>query len=683
MKKRMLKELPELLVTPAIRDAEGKDVPTARNNGCSAKKETFEYVRFYRAAVHGDILQVAIFTHESIQTSKRPMYTVFIDRKKDEHVTLTEDGKWRTGKINSLDVDGKTWKYTQKEWSSSKERKLVNEYFETRANANIYQAVLDWQNDLGVQQLKKRWQSEIEQIDATMKEVPEAPKDLNEWIRSHVFDESVFYMKNRKRAIGYCTHCGNWVDLPPAITHGEKGKCPRCHHEVTWRSWNKQKTVEDEQRVGVLQQLRDESGYILRGFHCKIKWTLENEWANPEIDVWENYRTRLGKTFDETEQFEWGEWKNTGVSRWCHPLSHGFYGYYERFGKAHMYTANLKRELKKEPFANVNIPKLMDYGRTYVEPAYILRRLYTHPYLEYLQKAGLHRLVDEIMKAQEYSSCFDRTKMRINEVLKLDKQRYNRLKEWNGGSRTLYLLQLEQTYGGKLTQDLSEKIENEQAPVMGIGTLCRRTGLNTIQQLNYLTKQMKSMHMNLHDTENTYVDYLNMAENRGMDLKDDIVRRQKNLREYHDRYAEERNAMENRERDKEVNRKFLNIAKNHKENAEHFAFEAEDLVIVVPRRASDITVEGRKQHHCVGASDMYLKRMDTGGSYIVFLRHKDSPKAPYYTIEIKWDGEINQWYGAYDRKPDEKKIEKILKNYTKTIETRCRETERIRIPAAV
>lgn len=325
----------------------------------------------------------------------------------------------------------------------------------------------------------------------------------------------------------------------------------------------------------------------------------------------------------------------------------------------------------------------MDYGRTYVEPAYILRRLYTHPYLEYLQKAGLHRLVDEIMKAQEYSSCFDRTKMRINEVLKLDKQRYNRLKEWNGGSRTLYLLQLEQTYGGKLTQDLSEKIENEQAPVMGIGTLCRRTGLNTIQQLNYLTKQMKSMHMNLHDTENTYVDYLNMAENRGMDLKDDIVRRQKNLREYHDRYAEERNAMENRERDKEVNRKFLNIAKNHKENAEHFAFEAEDLVIVVPRRASDITVEGRKQHHCVGASDMYLKRMDTGESHIVFLRHKDSPKAPYYTIEIKWDGEINQWYGAYDRKPDEKKIEKILKNYTKTIETRCRETERIRIPAAV
>lgn len=38
MKKRMLKELPELLVTPVIRDAEGKDVPTARNNGCSAKK---------------------------------------------------------------------------------------------------------------------------------------------------------------------------------------------------------------------------------------------------------------------------------------------------------------------------------------------------------------------------------------------------------------------------------------------------------------------------------------------------------------------------------------------------------------------------------------------------------------------------------------------------------------------
>lgn len=679
MKKKMLKELPELLVTPAIRDAEKRDkLKTYTGYGGAVK--AVEYPRFYRAAVHGDILQVALFTHDSIRCGNRPLYTIFIDKEQDEHVTLTQEGKWRKGKIDSLEVDGQTWEMTQKEWSSQGDRKLVNIFFNTGENKNVYQAVLQWQSDLGVRALKKRWASEIEQIDAVMSEVPEEPKNLKEWISSHVFDESVFYYKNKKRVIGYCTHCKSWVDMQQ-VSHGEKGKCPRCRAAVTWRSWRKQKTVEDEQWVGVLQRLQDESGYILRGYRCRIKWRLENDWENPELGIWEEYRTRLGKTLNEEEQYEWEEWKYTGINRWCHPVSHGYQGAYTRFGKARMYTANMRKELKNEQFARVNVAKIMDYGRSYKDPAYILQWLYRYPYIEYLQKAGLHRLTREIMEAKEYSSCFDSEKKKINEALKLDKQRYNKLKEWNGGSNTLYLLQLEQTYGGRITKEISEWAEKEKG-VMGLETLCRRTGLNVVQQLNYIKKQMELMHMDLHNTENIYVDYLNMAEDRGMDIKDDIVCRQKNMREYHDRYAEEKNAENNRKRDKEVNRKFAQIAQQYAQNTEHFALEDKNLMVVVPRRASDITAEGRKQHHCVGASDIYMKKMNEGKTYIVFLRDKKNPKTPYYTIEVGWDGDIKQWYAAYDRKPDEEKIKKVLECWKKQIKARCKK-EQVQIRAAV
>lgn len=679
MKKKKLKEFPELLVTPAIRDAEKKDKPK-KYIRYGNPEEAVEYPRFYRAAVHGNILQVALFTHDSIRCGDRPLYTIFIDKEQDEHATLTQEGKWRKGKIDSLEVDGWTWGMTQKEWSSRGDRKLVNDFFDTEENKNVYQAVLQWQSDLGVRALKKRWASEIEQIDAVMSEVPDEPKDLRTWISSHAFDESIFYMKNKKRVIGYCTHCKSWVDLK-TVNHGEEGKCPRCRAAVTWRSWRKQKTVEDEQWVGVLQRLQDESGYILRGYRCRIKWRLENDWENPELNIWEGYRTRLGKTFNEAEQYEWAEWKNTETNRWCHPVSHGYYGAYERFGRALMYTANMRKELKNEQFARVNVAKIMDYGRSYKEPSYILRRLYRYPYIEYLQKAGLHRLVKEIMKAQEYSSCFDTEKKKINEVLKLDKQRYNKLKEWNGGSNTLYLLQLEQTYGGRITKEISEWAEKEKG-VMGLETLCRRTGLNVAQQLNYIKKQMELMHMDLHNTENIYADYLNMAEDRGMDIRDDIVRRQKNMREYHDRYTEEKNAENNRKRDREVNRKFVQIAQQYTQNVEHFALEDKNLMVVVPRRASDITMEGRKQHHCVGASDIYMRKMNTGETYIVFLRDKKKPKTPYYTIEIEWNGDIRQWYAAYDRKPDEEKIKKVLERWKKQIKARC-EKEQVQIQAAV
>ena len=681
MKRKELSALPELTVTSAIRDAERADVPKVRDGGYGGRIKETEYVRFYRAAVHGDILQVAIFTHRSVRESNRPLYTVFIDKNKDEHETLTQDGKWRKGKIGYLEVDGEQWGCTQKEWDTTRERRLVNDYFNTGTNKSIYAAVNDWQVDRGTRLLHKRWKSELDEIDATMSEVPELPKDLNAWIRKHTFDENMFYMKNKKSIIGYCTSCNHYVDLKEA-EHGEEGKCPRCHKKVTFRSWRKQKyVVSEKQYAGVLQKLNDDTGYILRGFVCRIIWTLEKEWKDPEVDVFEEYRTRLGKRFNEEEQFEWCEYKNTGVIRWCHPKCHGYYGVVERFGQAHMYTENLKKELKGEAFQNVNVAKIMDYGRNYKEPAYILQRLYRYPYIEYLQKAGLHRLTGEIMKAKEYSSCFDPEKKKINEVLKLDKQRYNKLKEWNGGSNTLYLLQLEQTYGGRITKEISEWVEKEKG-VLGLETLCRRTGLNVVQQLNYIKKQMELMHMNLHDTENTYADYLNMAEDRGMDIKDDIVCRQKNMREYHDRYAEEKNAENNRIRDKEVNRKFAQIAQQYAQNTEHFALEDKNLMVVVPRRASDITAEGRRQHHCVGASDIYMKKMNEGKTYIVFLRDKKNPKTPYYTIEVGWDGDIKQWYAAYDRKPDEEKIKKVLERWKKQIKARCKK-EQVQIQAAV
>ncbi|MCQ2549893.1 MAG: PcfJ domain-containing protein, partial [Lachnospiraceae bacterium] len=57
-------------------------------------------------------------------------------------------------------------------------------------------------------------------------------------------------------------------------------------------------------------------------------------------------------------------------------------------------------------------------------------------------------------------------------------------------------------------------------------------------------------------------------------------------------------------------------------------------------------------------------------SFILFLRKKEKPKEAYYTLEVKHDGSIRQWYGAYDRKPDKEKIEKVLERFTKKIQSK-------------
>ena len=47
------------------------------------------------------------------------------------------------------------------------------------------------------------------------------------------------------------------------------------------------------------------------------------------------------------------------------------------------------------------------------------------------------------------------------------------------------------------------------------------------------------------------------------------------------------------------------------------------------------------------------------------LRQQEDPEIPYITVEIHAESSrIIQWYGAHDKKPDEKAMQKWLDSYT-------------------
>lgn len=90
------------------------------------------------------------------------------------------------------------------------------------------------------------------------------------------------------------------------------------------------------------------------------------------------------------------------------------------------------------------------------------------------------------------------------------------------------------------------------------------------------------------------------------------------------------------------NRRLRNSYDKHK-TAFEFAFG--DYVVVLPTCANDIIDEGNNMHHCVGN---YTNRVINGEDYIVFIRHKDSPDKCYITCEIYTNGNIGQYFLAYD-----------------------------------
>ena len=95
-------------------------------------------------------------------------------------------------------------------------------------------------------------------------------------------------------------------------------------------------------------------------------------------------------------------------------------------------------------------------------------------------------------------------------------------------------------------------------------------------------------------------------------------------------------------------------------------FECGDLILRQPHSAEEIVNEGKVLCHCVGG---YVERHLKAWTNIFFIRQRDKPDIPYYTIEVSNDFKIMQCHGYKndkDGKPDE--IKEFERVYTKYLE---------------
>lgn len=268
-------------------------------------------------------------------------------------------------------------------------------------------------------------------------------------------------------------------------------------------------------------------------------------------------------------------------------------------------------------------------------------------------KAGLGKCLMEYINAEGAAGV---AKM-ADALERIGRQKAKRLIALNASSMML------------ITLDMCPKATDET--LKKIGRIKSDTTLDRIAEIlgkginaNHFWRLMETTEkeMSCQEKITMYRDYLNMAERRGSDIHSEIIYRNKRWRHFHDQYAEELN----RKKDKEREAKFPGIRKDLERNRKIFAWQQDDYFVRPAESAEDIIREGRMQHHCVGASDTYMVKMATRKSWICFLRKKEAPEEPWYTIET--DGEkILQAYAAYDRKPDWKETDKILKNWMQQV----------------
>jgi hypothetical protein len=293
----------------------------------------------------------------------------------------------------------------------------------------------------------------------------------------------------------------------------------------------------------------------------------------------------------------------------------------------------------------------------------------SRPWMEYLIKTGMTNMAVEIINAYGWwgnPSALNVNGGCLSELLQIDGNRANRIKQINGGMDALAWLQYEETTGIRVPQEVLEYLaKNKLRPDDCMGILQELK--STTRMMNYMKKQkVKPSRLMI-----TWRDYLRMAREEGYDTTDDIVRLPKDLKARHDELVEIRTARQDAEEQKRNAKKYAALnreIRNRIPDAKKYYYEDSKYMIVPAGTCEELIEEGRKLHHCVGASDIYMNRMADGTSWILFLRKKEDLEKPYYTIEIDMrTDEIKQWYSEYDRKPDQKTISKVLGTFKKNI----------------
>lgn len=308
------------------------------------------------------------------------------------------------------------------------------------------------------------------------------------------------------------------------------------------------------------------------------------------------------------------------------------------------------------------------YDDSWVMDYYIAAARY--PDMEMIVKLGMKHLAFGLVR--KYALNFNPRGKEIHDRLRINKERLKPFIESNGELRLLRFLQYERKTGQHWSNEEYEIAEDiykhdydgssklitaiKYPSLIKLGNYFRKKGIYYGEEKDY-SKAYKA--------RNEYFDYLNIRVKLGYDMTNDIILFPRDIHRRHNEMVLETEKEKIAIREREVLDKYPKIEKNYKKYSDIYSAAAAGYIIRPAKNAAEIVAEGRYLHHCVGG-DGYLSKHNTGKSIILFLRKASEKDIPFITIEIRGD-RIVQWYGAYDKKPQEEYFQAWLDTYTKEL----------------
>lgn len=672
MKKKMLERYAVLQMTESMQELVRFDIPQKRIiHYTYSPNETIytykRYIYFQARIVEGNILQVAMYLRSEIKLGRTaPHFSIFIDKEKGEFATydLVEE-KWSRSKIDMLDYPREKGMYYENiPYADERSESIVNEFFDT-SKEHIKKLVLDFQVKVRKEELKKRHRSEKDEIDEVMELVPEIPSDFREWVLKYGLHglHYIIYQANKgKQQRGKCLHCGNEVVLTGA-RRDKLVKCPSCKIEAYLKPRSSTE-IRHNVNIGVLQRLTDDSGWVVRRFRAFWKARKVEEWK-PIFHLSEEVRETYSNELMMRRHYEYGCYKQTGVSRWCYcanePSRKGWYRDDFVMGDVRFYWKNLYQDRKNTVLKYIPLEKaLRRCPGSYIYVHDMMNSLQNNPSVEYFIKMGFRRLAFNMLQnkvklqpGKKPWQVLGVSKELMTNALKWDVN-YNQLEVMKDAESMGYRLTKEETvfYTTYLKGSIMKKLFRYSTPH---------------KYYRYFTEVLKEK-KNYGD----YMDYLEAAVLNGYDMKNEMVLFPKQFRTAHDLAIEERVERENRIKAMEAAQKDKEYAKILPDIKETYEFEDDDFFIMIPEKKEDFVKEGHMNHNCVAT---YFDKVLRGQCVVVFMRKKAEPEVSFCTVEITNMASIQQLRSGYNQAPP-KEAEEFAQKWINEVKKRFAKKEK-------
>lgn len=558
--------------------------------------------------------------------------------------------KWKTGRLERiLDFH---W-YKKSVCLNEKSNEEIQNFFDVNTdNCDALLLVDEHQQEITAQKLWKKHREEEAKIDKELEGIPELPEGVEEWVEIDMMAKSRYiyytYETGKKIQEGHCTHCHVDVDVKPR--NNQKGVCPHCESEVIYKARKKSALVIDDANFAVIQQWKE--GFIIR--YLNLSKYYKNP-RSPDIKVHESYREYYeGDKLSEV--YEWREHPSNKKVRWYR----GSLKFY--YGNCFVYPKGIKEAMEGTGFQYSALDIHAEQNENWANPYQYLHRYTQHNCIEYLTKLGFSNMVNRLVHHVPYNIPVNLKGDNLSEILGVKKDKIPLLQELNVTEEEVGVVQEIEKEGLHMTaEDLRWYLHN-------LGTYSAK---NLIQYISTkkekklgtpskIKKYLLSHQTDLHLTYQLWVDYIRFAQDLNYPLDKEFLAFPRNVQNAHDltekRWTEQQNERrkENRRRMEEESVDLL------KSQQEQYNYENDSYFIMAPEKLFDIVREGAMLRHCVGT---YLEKVAEKRTVILFLRRKQEPEKPFFTIEVT-GGKVMQCYGLSNSKPNFR-VQNFLDEFTK------------------